>query len=322
MTERDWQSVNLTGEPRLLLAQRRGKRIDAYRVDVHQDLFGTLRDIATNAIGELERRDPKAWSPFGAMTGDDYFDVDVPGLPLKIDRRRKADNPAAQEIASALQMVAQTDGHSTVSREQLLALKPTLYAIVFEDDGEYIGFVRATSPRTPVKPGLKFLQYDNALKRIEPPDLAIDDQVDIVVAPDRCAVLSSAAFTTLFGDVGIAFQEVGPNTTVMSEALKDTVPLAASSAAEITAWCGRRVTDARRLHYIANDRGDALKALQKADLTGLISKRGLGHTIVKGELVLTTEHVGDFLDLIEGRLYDDDVTGQERRADAYSPRKA
>jgi hypothetical protein len=322
LKERDWQRLNLTGDPRLLLAQRRGKRIDAYRVEVHQNLFETLRDIATSAVGELERRDPKAWSPFGAMTHDDYFDVDVPGIPLKIDRRRKPDDPAAQEIASALQMVARTDEHPTVSRDQLLALKPTLYAIVFEDDGEYIGFVRAASPRSTIKPGVKFLQYDNVLKRIDPPDLAIDEKVDIVVAPDRCAVLSSAAFTTLFGDVGIAFEAVGPNTSAMSDALEKTLPLATSSVAEITAWCGRRVTDARRLHYIANDRGSALRALKKSELTGLVKKRGLGHAIVNGELVLANEQVGDFLDLVEGRLYDDDVTGQERRADAYSPRRA
>jgi len=43
--------------------------------------------------------------------------------------------------------------------------------------------------------------------------------------------------------------------------------------------------------------------------------------IQKGEISLTDGNVSDFLDLVEGRLFNDDLTGEGRRADAYSPRK-
>jgi hypothetical protein len=48
----------------------------------------------------------------------------------------------------------------------------------------------------------------------------------------------------------------------------------------------------------------------------------MGRGIVEGALVLTRENASEFLVLVEGRLFNDDVTGIERRADAYSPPKS
>jgi hypothetical protein len=322
MTDRNWADVDLSGTPRLLLGRRpASKRIEVHRVEIHQDLFPALREIAGSALAELEQREPKAYSAFGSMTSDDYFDVDVTEIPRRIDRRGKETDASAHEIATALEMVEMTDQHHPMSRAEILASKPTLYVIVFENDGEYIGFVRAASPRQRLKPGVRFLQYDDTLKEIKPPDLAIDDQIDLVVASDRCAVLRPSAFATLFGDVGIAFQQVTPNVTTMTKAFKKSMPLADASLEQLTDRCGRRVTDAKRLHHIATERRSALKALTKNQIVDLLDKRGLGDAIIDGALVLTKENVSEFLDIIEGRLYNDDVTRKERRADAYSPRQ-
>lgn len=170
MTQRDWSAVDLSGDPRLLLGRRKSsKKLAVYRVDVHEDLFDDLRSIAQTAIAELERRDAKPYSTFGSKTGDDYFDVDVSNIPRRRDHRKKEDDPEAYEIATALAMIAETDNHETMSAEQLRAADPTLYAIVFEENGEYIGFVRNRSPQRVVKPGLRYLQYGDTLKKVDPP---------------------------------------------------------------------------------------------------------------------------------------------------------
>lgn len=64
-----------------------------------------------------------------------------------------------------------------------------------------------------------------------------------------------------------------------------------------------------------------LKKLKLAEIEALLQKRGLEQAIKDGELRLTDDNVSDFLDVVEGRLFNDDVTGEERRADSYSPRK-
>lgn len=319
---RDWSETDISGEPRLLLGQRRSsKKIEVHRVQVHQDLFDDLRSIARSAVGELERRDAKPYSTFASKTGDDYFDVDVTDIPRRRDMRRREDDPEAYEIASALTMIANCDTHPVITAEELRDADPSLYAIVFESDGEYIGFIRNAAPRRAVKPGLRYLQYGDTLRKVDPPDLAIDDEVDLVVAADRCAILAPAAFTTLFGDVGVAFEQVGANVKSMSDALKDVLPLSSEAIAVLGVRCNRRVSDAKRLHHIVTQRQAALKGLTATELRSLLKRRGLEEAIQKGQVALTDDTVSDFLDLVEGRLFNDDVTGEERRADAYSSRK-
>lgn len=321
MPPTDWSTTDLSGDPRLLLGRRKSsKKLEVHRVELHEELLEDLRSIADAAISELERRDAKPYAPFGSFTRDDYFDVNTSDIPMRRDRRRKEEDPEAHEMAAALWMIAETDNHAVMTAEELRAADPTLYAIVFEDSGEYIGFIRNRSPQRVVKPGLRYLQYGDTLKKVDPPDLAIDDDIDPVVAGDRCAVLSQTAFTTLFGDVGVAFQQVMPNVFLMSGALKDALPLSSSSVAALQERCGRRVVDAKRLHHIVNERRDALEGMGTNEIRDLLKKRGLEKAERDGQLHLTAELVSDFLDLVEGRLFNDNVTGEERRADTYSPR--
>jgi hypothetical protein len=322
MTQRDWAATTLGGEPRLLLGERKSsKKIEVHRVEVHEDLFSDFRAIADKALGELQRRDPKPYSTFASATSDDYFDVDVSDIPRRRDRRKKEEDPEAHEIASALSMVADCDDHPVMTAEELRGSDPSMYAIVFEDQDGKIGFIRNMSPSRPVRAGLRYLQYGDTLREIAPPDLAIDEDIDLVVAGDGCAVLSASAFTTLFGDVGIAFQQVPANIAAISTALRDTIPLRGDSIDALRQRCGRRVSDAKRLHHIATERADALRGLTTEELESLLRARALDSAIQDNELRLDPDTVSEFLDLVEGRLFNDDLTGEERRADSYSPRR-
>lgn len=322
MSERDWTETQVTGKPRFLLGERNSsKRIGVHRIEVHEDLFEDLRSIAQGALDELQRREPKPYTTFGGMTSDDYFDLDTSEIPERRDKRKREDDPEAYEIASALAMVTRCDEHPVMTAENLRKAHPSLYAIVFEASGDYVGFIRKRSPRQVVRPGWRYLEHGNTLKKIRPPDLAIDGVVDLVVASDRCAILSQTAFTTLFGDVGVAFEQVPKCVKAVSVALKDTTPLAEESVKSLRDRCGRRINDAKRLHHIVLERQEELEKLGADEIKVLLEKRRLEHTLVNGELKLNQDNVSEFLDLIEGRLFDDDVTGEERRADAYSPRK-
>jgi hypothetical protein len=73
MTRRDWTEMDVSGQPRLLLGQRKSsKKIMVHRVELHQDLFDDLCSIAQGAVAELERGDAKPYSTFASKTGDDY----------------------------------------------------------------------------------------------------------------------------------------------------------------------------------------------------------------------------------------------------------
>lgn len=319
---KDWTKTNLSGPPRLLLGRRKSsKKIDVHRVEVHENVFEDFRDIAKYTIIELKRRDPKPYSAFAGKDPDDYFDIDTDDIPRRKDRRKREDDPEAWEIASTLAMVADCDQHPTLTAEELRQAASSLYAIVFEHGGEYVGFIKCVSPKRAIKPGWKYLQYGDTLRKVEPPDLMIYEDIDVVVAADRCAVLSSAAFATLFGDVGIAFKQVPANVETIARILRGVLPIGEETIVALQDRCERRISDAKRLQHIVSEREGALKRLKRKELESLIQKRGLGNVVKSGQLLLTTEKVSDFLDLIEGRLFSDDVTREERRADSYSPRK-
>lgn len=319
MTKLEWQDIDLSGKPRMLLGRRKSsKGFDVNRVDIHNNLFDELRSICRAALSELSRRESKPYFPFATATADDYLEVDTSDLPQRRDKRKKDDT--ALEPAAALSFVADTDRHISLNAAELREASPSMYAFSFKAGGGYVGFIRNTSPRRKVNPGLRFLKFEDTLRRMDPPDLAIDDTIDLVVTPDRIAIISLSAFNTLFGDVGVAFKKVPEHTQAIAEALAKSIPLTAESIEAVGGRCGRRVIDAKRLNHIATERSVALASLTKQELTDLLSKRGLKGLVKGGSLHVTNEFASEFLDVIEGRLFEDDVTSEQRRADSYSLR--
>jgi len=320
VTRQQWQSLDLGGKPRMLVGRRKSsKRIQANQVELHRDLFDDVRGICQSILGELDRREPMPYAPFGAASGDDYMEIDVSGVPRRIDHRKKDDGVG--EPAALLALISQIDELDSLDAGELRSSAPTMYAFAFEGADGVVGFVRNTSPRRRVKPGYRYLRFENALRRMDPPDLSIDDEIDVVVTPSSIALLSVAAFNTLFGDVGVAFTQVPANTKVLADALAKCIPLSATSSKVLLDRCGRRLVDAKRLNHIAGERASALEGLGKAGLVKILGDRGLKRIVKQGRLEIDTETASEFLDAIEGRLFNDDVTGEERRADAYSPRR-
>ncbi len=320
MTQHTWQELNLSGKPRMLVGRRKAsKRFEANQVELHADLFAEVRGICRATLAELDRREAKPYFPFAAPSSDDYLEIDITGLPERVDRR-KADD-AETEPASALSLVAYTDRHHPLTASELRRARLTMYAFSFKLEDGYVGFIRNANPRRRLTPGVRFLRFENALRGMEPPDIAIDDDIDVVVTPERIAILSLNTFNTLFGDVGVAFQAVSENAKVVADALAETLPLTDASLKVLRERCGRRIIDAKRLNHIASQRAPALAGLDKKRLTAILSERGVSAVVKKGQLEIDEDSASEFLDAIEGRLFSDDVTGEERRADAYSPRR-
>lgn len=319
MTSDRWQAMDLGGKPRMLVARRTSsKRFDARQAELHADLFDDVREICRAALAELDRRDAKPYAPFAAASSDDYLEIDVSGVPRRVDHRKKTSAPS--EPAALLRLIDGVDAQPSLDASDLRTSTPTMYAFVFETLEGYVGFVRNASPRRKLKPGYRFLRFENVLRRIDPPDLAIDDEIDLVVTSSHIAILSQTAFNTLLGDVGVAFTQVPANTKIVIAALGKCLPLTPGSSSALLERCGRRVIDAKRLNHIASERGSALAGLGKSGLMKMLNARGLDGVVKRGKLDIDADSVADFLDAIEGRLFNDDITGEERRADAYSPR--
>lgn len=320
MKAKKWAELDLSSKPRMIVGRRKSsKQFDAHQVEMHSDLFQDVRNICQSTLLELDRRESRPYAPFAVASGDDYLEIDVSGMPRRVDHRKRQD--ADSEPAALLGLIGDVDGLASLGAAELRSSAPTMYAFAFEAAEGFIGFVRNTNPRRRVKPGYRYLRFENALRRMDPPDISIDDDIDIVVTPTKLAMMSVAAFNTLLGDVGVAFGQVPANAKVLVDALSHCIPMTPASAEVLRARCGRRVIDAKRLNHIASERATALEVLGKGGLTKILDERGLKRIVKRGKLEIDAESASEFLDAIEGRLFSDDVTGEERRADAYSPRR-
>ena len=223
-------------------------------------------------------------------------------------------------VAEALRIIDETDQHPVLSAADLRQVSRfNLYAISFHISNSFVGFIRQANPRRSLKPGLRYLQYGDTLKRMEQPDIVIDERVDIVVGPEDVAIISDGSVQVLFRDVDLVMQHVDPNVDAVDAALNECIPLTAGSLDALRIACNSGPRNARRLHNLVYGRLADLDLDSSAFLKAL-EQRKLGHLVVDGELQLKQSDVPDFLDFVEGRFFDDDHSPETRRADRFSPR--
>ena len=88
-----------------------------------------------------------------------------------------------------------------------------------------IGFVSRMNPVATLKPGVRYFQYGDAMTTTGRPDFALKDGSDLVIGADGTAILSPYSFQTLLGDVGISFDHVQKDMTIVRKVLAGTIGL-------------------------------------------------------------------------------------------------
>jgi hypothetical protein len=322
-----WPTVDFESDPRLVVGFRpRPRRLSGHRVEVHEDAFSDLRELSSNALAEIEAAVPRPYEPYGELErGEEYFWVDVDGLPRRSRPRRRAGDDAgtADDVsADLMELVQHVDELDPVAPNGLAA-RYAFYALCWRlDDGAFIGFIKKMDPRRALNPGKRWFQYGDVLRHAEPPDLVLEPDVDLVVTDTFVATRNPVAFKDLFNDVQVVLATLPGNIRAVRDLLKGAVPLSDIAATALEEAARRRVSYARRLH----DLPARLQAIS-IDKTGL--KREMRRVNVDpkslldrdGNFTFTSNDVGTFLDVIEARYFEDALGGEHRRADRFSRRR-
>ena len=329
-----WQTTSLDSDPRFIVGYRKTSGLmDCYVMELHQDLFRDLREIGRASLDYLGRSTERPYAPFGALEEDQYFVLKRNDIPRPVqtrkrrglarDNARSAGDTSPDElhgVAEALRIIDETDQHPVLSPADLHeASRFNLYAISFHVSNGFFGFIRQANPRRSLKPGLRYLQYGDTLKRMQRPDVVIDDKVDIIVSPEDIAIISDKSVQVLFRDIDIVMQHVDVNAAKVGLAFDTCIPVTAGSLDALRLVCSHGPRNAKRLHDLAHIRLPHL-ALNRSRFLAALSQRQLDHLVANGQLHLTESDVPDFLDFVEGRLFDDDHSPETRRADRFSPR--
>jgi hypothetical protein len=227
----------------------------------------------------------------------------------------------SSELADVLRIVRDPDSLPAVSAGQLQDGDFAFYAICFpQPGGEVITMVRGMSPTRTLRRGAFFGRFAGSLRRAERPDLLLEAAVDLVITGDEVAILNRTAYDRLFSDLDTIALAVPGNVAAVSAAMPK-LRFAPGTTEALTALCMRLPSLAKRLSGLANNPG--LDSLDSVALrVALVSHNEDPDPWLdaNGELTLTEDRARHFLDVVEGRWWTSDFTGERRRADRFRQR--
>lgn len=320
----DWRRIRLAKNPRLLVGWREpNRRLDALRVRLHQDVFPDLAGLCRPAINKLQNDRERIYEPFAALEEDQYFwypHANLPGHEASSEAPVRNASSDADDTADLVRLVQSVDGLDEVTRDSISELDFSFYSICWPHNS-MIGFVSRRNPVSTLRPGYRFFQYGDTLKRAERPDFALREGADLVVTREGTAILAPYSFDVLLGDVGVSFEHVDTDVAAVRRALARRIKLSPQAEAALRSESGRTRTNARRLRLLL-DRLKAIK-LDIASLRACLLAHGEDPTLLlseDGEFTFDQAAVPLFFDTIEWRFFEDELGGGKRRADRFSQR--
>jgi hypothetical protein len=321
----EWREISLDGPPRMLVGWREPhRRLNAYRVELHEDVFSELAALCQPAVVRIQNYKERAFENFAALDDSEYFWYAHAALPSHELRRAGLDEDAptvANDTADLVRLVKSVDGLQDAAREDLDEGGYSFYSICWPHRGSMIGFVSRKNPIACLNPGFRYFQFGNAMRTATRPDFALKEGADLIVGAEGTAILSPYSFTTLLGDVGVSFDHVSDDVAAVRAALAATVRLTPAAEEALLNEASRTRSNAKRLRLLP----DRLSKIN-LDVTSLrrsLTVHGFDPDLLfdaSDHFSFAQENVGIFFDVIEGRYFEDDLGGERRRADRYSTR--
>jgi hypothetical protein len=300
-------------------------------VKLQKDVFSELAALCQPTVNKLQNYKERRFERFAALDDEEYFWYEHAALP-KHERSGKPGKgaptvgeegaPAAEDdTADLVWLVKHVDGLEPADRDRLDEGGFSFYAICWPHGGSMIGFVSRTNPVATLKPGMRYFQYGDAMTAARRPDFALKEGADLVVGAEGTAILSPYSFDTLLGDVGVWTDQVKKDLATARTLLADSISLTSGAAEALQAEASRTRANAKRLRFLL----DRLKAisLEAASLRSSLVRHGVDPDLLldaNGQFSFRREGVPLFFDAVEGRYFEDDLSGERRRADRYSTR--
>lgn len=320
-----WPEIDFDADPRFILGGRGNDRVLwAQRIDVKANTKSTLSDICQREWAKLRETERRVYEPYAALErGEQHFALEIGDLPDPVRRRRLEENAVDDRepvTARLVELVRNVDTLDPLGADDLEGYRYIFYGICFPtSDGDRVGFVKKSNPRASLGPKRHFMHLDDRLELVETPDIALDDDIDVFVTPMFVATTNGNAFKDLLNDVQVALQAVPANVKAIRRKLSKKVPLTAGAATALEEAARKKVSYARRLHLLPS-RIDAVE-LNPVNIRAECKRHAIASLVDKnGRFDFDTTAAGLFLDLVEGRYFEDTLGNERRRADRFSRR--
>ncbi|MGY1603101.1 hypothetical protein [Geodermatophilus sp. SYSU D00815] len=312
-------------DPRLIVGWRAEKgSLAARRVPLDRSVVEDLRAIATDTVQLLASSEARSYEPHAKLEQrEEHFTVPITDLPTKPGEQADDDGDPSPATAALLHITSAPDELEPVSPDALEDRTYLFYGLVFDDvDSKPVVLLKKADPVRAARQGRVALLGRNVLHRADPPTLTLAHDIDIVATATHLLVLRKSAFDTILNDVRIAMQDVDTNVERTATALRTAVRLNEKAEASLAAFAHRRPSYAVRLRLLP-DRLNGISVTPDEVRARLIAMGNQPGDLLDGdEFSFPQNRVPLFLDLLEGRHFDDEWTGQRMRADRMSQYKA
>jgi hypothetical protein len=319
-----WSDLKLSGSPLLVIGLRDNRRrLTGYRINVDTNVHADLRQVAHNALAAVQAMNRVPYTPYVGPEPGEYLAIDPASLVPKATparRRKKADEPApetapteTEETAALMSMVKQADYLEPLGAGELLEMPDDnfyLQIICLSTSPDRIGFVTKTNPRKVMKRSAIPLgknDKNDRLKKITRPELVLEADVHAIVAPREIAVLNKIQFQYLVSDTLLIASHVPAQVTAIAKKFAGHgLTLTASTKSALQAQAEKSTRIARRLDAFSN-RIDDIDVSRVASGAGYTASDLVPTDFVnaKGEIECAPDRVGELLDALEGRYFED-----------------
>lgn len=311
-------------DPRLIVGWRAEEgSLAARRLPLDRSVVEDLRAIAADTMELLAGSEARRYEPHAKLEErEEHFTVPLADLPTKPGEQANDDVDPSPATAALLHISAAPDELEPVSPDALEDRTYLFYGLVFDDtDNKPVVLLKKADPIRAARHGRVSLLGRNVLHRADPPTLTLAHDIDIVATVTHLLVLRKSAFDSILNDVRIAMQDVDANVERTAALLRSAVAMNEKAEASLAAIARRRPSYAVRLRLLPERLGQL--SVTPAEVRARLLEMGNQPSdLLDGdEFSFPQTRVPLFLDLLEGRHFDDEWTGQRMRADRMSQHK-
>jgi hypothetical protein len=256
--------------------------------------------------------------------------TEPPGTAAAVEEEPAESNDAASatlraalpDVADLVDITRRADSLDPIDAGQLAEGTFLFYGIVLPGEDGNVGFIKRTDPVTALRKGRAFFQFSDALVAIQRPDFMLFPDIDLIVGPTAIAAFRKSALNALLSDVRVVLQDVPAKVREVAKSLTSKVPLTAAATEALERYCSTRPSLAARLRTLPT-RVKGIKLTPEL-VRDALKRHGEGPSLLvtpDGQFNFTGDGVRAFLDIAEGRWFEDEFSGERRRADRYSLRR-
>lgn len=319
----DWTTELSTDDVCLVLGTRVGLKVDGFKMPVADEAKSALIESCRRHMDALSERSERPYSAMAEIESSTEYQVisveDAKAASLSVGA---GDEPTAStsRLLDLIARIPDLPADHLLDRDDLDDRdKPWQFYVVTTWSADLetkFSFVRRKNPQQVLKSGQFATTFRNSLKRIEAPVFVFEDAFDLVVVDSQIAVLRTDSLEHVLAEMQLIQARVAGHVhTVVDAAGFDF-----SDGAEVVienccrgsvrlAKCLERVASAE---YLADvDMSKIEKALARHAIDE--ARFGSNGSVELGD----KEDVKDFLNLLDGRLWEADFSGEPRVAQRF-----